>query len=351
MSGTSVRRFACAILLLILSPNLHAQHYTVTDLGTLPGDTASMAWGMNSSAVVVGASLGKGIHGFFWTERAGLQELTCGEGTQSFTDAINDNGQVVGSCGPTESNEAAFLWTLSGGKQDLGTLSGGAFSQANGINRAGQVVGTSNHGNVASNLHAFLWRRQGGMADLGTLPGGTFSLGTAINEAGEAVGYSGFDSSSGYRAFVWTRSGGMRDLGALPGAIYSDAIAINDVGQIVGESSTSSTGSFNFHAILWTAGSIRDLGILRGASYSFAASINDAGEIVGESGPQGQDSSHAVIWDEYGHVRDLNKQICRNTGWILLTARAINASGQIAGWGTINARTHAFLAEPNQNCR
>jgi len=347
MSGTGVRSLASAILLLIFIPNSQAQHYAITDLGTLPGATESMGWGMNSSAEVVGASLGGGEYGFLWTKTAGMLDLGCGE---SFAGAINDKGRVAGSCGANSQSETAFLRTPAGGMQDLGALPGGGFSQANGINGADEVVGTSNYGNVPFGLHAFLWTRERGMADLGTLPGGTFSLGNAINESGRVVGYSGLASSSGYHAFVWTRWGGMRDLGILPGGTYSDAIAINNFGQIVGSSDSRSSAG-NVRAVLWTTSGIRKLGILPGASYSFAASINDGGDIVGESGPQGADSSHAVIWDEYGHIRDLNKHICGNTGFILLSARAINASGQIAGWGMIDGAVHAFLAEPKPNCR
>jgi probable HAF family extracellular repeat protein len=351
MRGINALRYASAVLLLILVPIVRAQHYAITDLGTLPGDTASLAWGMNSSAMVVGGSAGNGIHGFFWTSTSGLLSLDCGE---SFADAINDNGQVVGSCGPTSSNETAFLWTLTGGMQNLGRLPGSAFSGGNGINDAGQVVGTSNYGSIPSSnyLHAFLWTSAGGMEDLGTLPGGTFSLGNAINGAGQIVGYSGFDSSSGYHAFVWTRSRGMQDLGALPGGTFSEAGAINDFGQIVGSSdSGASPGPGNTRAVLWTGSSIRDLGLLPGASYSFATSINNAGQIVGESGPRHKNSSRAVIWGKDGHIRDLNTLICRNAGWVLLSARAINAMGQIAEYGTINGQTHAFLGNPSQNCK
>jgi probable HAF family extracellular repeat protein len=54
---------------------------------------------------------------------------------------------------------------------DLGVLPGGTFSEANGINSFGQVVGD---GNINSeNGHAFLWSKGLGLQDLGTLPGGT----------------------------------------------------------------------------------------------------------------------------------------------------------------------------------
>jgi probable HAF family extracellular repeat protein len=188
------------------------------------------------------------------------------------------------------------------------------------------------------------------MEDLGTLPGGTFSLGNGINGAGQIVGYSGFCSSSGYHAFVWTRSGGMQDLGVLSGGTFSDAAAINDFSQIVGNCD-SGTSAGNIRAVLWTGSSIRNLGLLPTASYSFATSINNAGQIVGESGPRLKNSSRAVIWGKDGHIRDLNTLICGNAGWVLRSARAINATGQIAGYGTINGQTHAFLGKPGQNCK
>jgi probable HAF family extracellular repeat protein len=351
MSGTGTTlRIAFAVLLLTLIPNCYAQFYSITDLGTLPGDTASMAWGMNLSAKVVGASEGSGIHGFLWTKENGLLDFGCG---QSFASAINTGGRVVGSCGPTSMNETAFLWTEAEGLENLGALPGGSSSSANALNDATQVVGTSATGGVPAGnyLHAFLWTKSGGLEDLGTLPGGTFSLGNGINDAAQVVGYAGVDAEFDYHAFVWTKSGGMVDLGTLPGGTHSNAIAINAAGQIVG-SSDSIKSSPNVRAVFWTeAGKIRDLGKLPGANYSFAASINDAGQIVGESGPQGTDASHAAIWDQNHQIGDLNNAICPNTGWVLLSARAINALGEIAGYGTINGQTHAFLAKPIEDCK
>jgi probable HAF family extracellular repeat protein len=61
---------------------------------------------------------------------------------------------------------------------------GGTTSRAYGINSAGQVVGYST---IANGLHAFLWSASGGMQDLGTL-GGNTSDAYAINSAGQVVG-------------------------------------------------------------------------------------------------------------------------------------------------------------------
>jgi probable HAF family extracellular repeat protein len=99
---------------------------------------------------------------------------------------------VVGFAEPASGYSHAFLWTPAGGRQALGTP-GGNRSAANGINNAGQVVGSSEyfigceHCFVPS--HAFLWTSGGGMIDLGTL-GGTESYASAINDDGVVVGAS-----------------------------------------------------------------------------------------------------------------------------------------------------------------
>jgi probable HAF family extracellular repeat protein len=73
------------------------------------------------------------------------------------------------------------------------------------------------------------------MQDLGTLPGGDFSRALGINNRGQVVGTS--TSSAGTRAFLWTSKGGMQDLNALIapldlGLVLSEAQGINHVGQI-----------------------------------------------------------------------------------------------------------------------
>ena len=83
---------------------------------------------------------------------------------------------------------------------DLGTLPGGGFSRASGINDRGQVVGVST--TATTEPHAALWAN-GTITDLGTLPGGLLSIASRINNRGQVVGWSG-TATGGQHATLWT---------------------------------------------------------------------------------------------------------------------------------------------------
>jgi probable HAF family extracellular repeat protein len=113
---------------------------------------------------------------------------------------INDSGAVVGYTSETAvsgpatqlnipfsnvTNPHAFLYTNSDGMIDLGALGGTGYSQANAINNAGTIVGTSNG-------RAFMYK-DNQMIDLNTLiePSSGIFLTNAldINNQGQIVGY------------------------------------------------------------------------------------------------------------------------------------------------------------------
>jgi probable HAF family extracellular repeat protein len=226
----------------------------------------------------------------------------------------------------------AFLWTATGGMQDLGTL-GGDFSQAQGINASGQVVGYSY---LADNItfHAFLWTASGGMQDLGA-PAGANSVAMAINNAGQIAGYSSSPATSTdriYHALLWT-GGVMTNLGTLGGK-SSDAMAINDAGVVTGASQAKSGG---YRPMMWTAtGGMRDLGTL-GQPGGSGFGINASGEIVGISAIVNH-LDEPYSWTSTGGMKDLLPRHNYTDG----SASAINRSGTIAGW--VNTTTNTYPA-------
>jgi probable HAF family extracellular repeat protein len=164
-------------------------------------------------------------------------------GPVSGATAINNKGQIVGSSntgqivgGQVQSH--AFLYQ-NGVMSDLGALPTGHSSKAMGINESGQIVGES-YTNGYGPQHAFLYEN-GTMTDLGTLAGESSSISIAysINANGQAVGFSSGPGGSA-RGFIY-QSGGMTDLGTL-GGTDSNAFAINGAGQIVGNADSATIG-------------------------------------------------------------------------------------------------------------
>lgn len=176
---------------------------------------------INSQNQVVGDSYGSG--GYIWTEDNGytaLIESSWHEGTTA--DAINDNGQVVGST-LVFGDRHVYTWTEAGGMVDLG-ISHIASGRSTDINNNGWVVTNTP---VDGADHAFVWAPELGLLDLGTL-GGSESQAFGINDFGQVVG-SSTDANGVSTGFLWTETDGMV---ALP--LFDSAVDINNLGQVVG---------------------------------------------------------------------------------------------------------------------
>jgi probable HAF family extracellular repeat protein len=349
-------------MLLALSAGALAQTYTITDIGVLKGDNESSGLWLNSSGAVVGCSdtsnsegypctgTNAGQHAFYWTKSGGMKDLgTLPGGNISGAIGINNAGQVVGYSNTstsllTEYNFIAFAWTSGGGMINLGKLAGGDSSCAFEINSSGVIAGDSFA--TETLVYAASWTNDK-IKSLGTLPNSIFTAALDINDNDEIVGESVFAYSPTFtsHAFKWTAATGLKDIGTLPRGDTSIANAINSSGVIAGQ---SNAGSFltAWHAVKWNASNgIEDLGTLVGGTYSIGFGINNSGEIVGY-GNIGDNAAHAMVWTPNEGMQDLNNLIPANSGWVLINANAVNASGQITGYGTKGGHNHAFLLTP-----
>ena len=313
-----------------------AEHFAVTDLGTLPGDEQSEASGINNRGQVVGTALKfvNGVlygHAFLYSDGQ-MQDLGTLGGNYSKGLAINNNGQVTGFSF-TANTSHAFLYS-NGAMMDLGTLPGGLGSAGYGINDSGQVVGYSDH--IAQGYwHGFLYS-DGKMMDLGGI-GSRNSVANGINASGQAVGYSMIPSGAGLYFPVLFSGGTITRLDILSSGV---ANAINAAGQIVGARGDGGV----VHAVIYASGVIADLGTLDGMTDSYATAINGNGQVVGHSTTR--NVSDAFLYSG-GKMLDLNGMIPRNSGWTLKDASGINDSGQIAGNGTdVSGRSVGFLLTP-----
>lgn len=191
--------------------------------------------------------------------------------------SINNMGVVVGqSNGPGGS--VAVRW-VNGIPESLGTLSPAAtFGVAHSINDAGVVVGAAGNG-LGPNV-AFVWEH-GVMSSLGSLNPACSNASQAngINEAGIIVGSSTVVGSCNTVAVRWV-NGVLEPLPMpIPTALFASALDINEAGDIVGNAGPGGQQS----ATLWRGGVPVALGGQPGTVQSIASDINDAGVIAARS--------------------------------------------------------------------
>jgi probable HAF family extracellular repeat protein len=361
-------------------------HYTVTDLGTLPGGTFSQATAVSNNGFVGGLSTARDgtQRAVIWYQGRVIDISKPGLlGPNSGAFGINSSGQaavLAESLAKDPKNEnfcgygtglkcLPFFW--QGGVMTPLPLLGGNNGSIGNINNRGEVVGIAENdiadpdcphtvlpsgtGPQILDFEAVVWGpRQGEIRVLRPLPHDTVGVALWINDLGEAVGASGTCANSslpplafGPHAVMWGRDGTPHDLGNL-GGTANVGLSINNQGQVVGASTlTEKSAPTDAHAFLWTkeTGKIRDLGTLSGDSASAGLGINDGGDVVGVSF-DADGNPRAYLWRN-GVMTDLNTLVSASSPVFLLFADAINNRGEIAGWGVTEAGdVHAFLAIP-----
>ncbi|MGH2792816.1 MAG: Ig-like domain-containing protein [Actinomycetota bacterium] len=310
--------------------------YKVEDLGTLPGDVSSFALGINASGSVVGASMGPaGTRAFTHQNGVGMKQLAAPAGRPiTVARAINAVGTVVGAAQMNVSDVGhAVRWT-NGVPTDLGTL-GGSHSEGLAINDAGTAVGWSS--TSGGSIHGYTATPQGGLVDI--TPASDTAYARGINTTGQVGGWRN------YRAFRWS-AGTLTDLGVPAGYAYSFGYAINDSGQVAGHVTTATGSAERLFRYSDGAGLV----VLGGVGKRNSAfGINSRGDVVGEGRtPDTPVGYRALLYTDAGGLVDLNTLIDPASGWVLLSANAINNAGQIAGRAFNNStgRTTAVRLNP-----
>ncbi|MFA6561576.1 MAG: PEP-CTERM sorting domain-containing protein [Verrucomicrobiia bacterium] len=320
-----------------------AQAYSVTGLGQ-PFGSGGGTWAnsISDNGYVVGGGASSdatsSTRGFLWQSPGPMQKLgTLPGDSYSMAYGVNASGHVAGNSAINFESAGQAFWFDGTTMTGLGFLSGGVVSKAFGLNESDKVVGYSQDG--VGNATAFLWSA-GTMQALGTLPSGTIlSTAYAINDAGVVVGEAAELATS--KAFIWDSVNGARSLEFLSGHNDGSAFDVNSASEVVGVNTDTGT---KVRAVLWdSAGVVHNLGLLPGAIESEAYGINDLGVVVGGDDRAGG----AWVYDSTNGLRDLNSLIGNATNtWQLTAASDINNAGQIVGKGFYNGQQEAFLLTP-----
>jgi probable HAF family extracellular repeat protein len=182
------------------SSQFHAFLYSggkMTDLGP-PGSYQASAAAINNSGQIVGSYyLTSGATGTFIYSKGKMTKLPVPAGSSAVgAFAINDNGEIAGALYSTSGAPPHAASYSNGVWTDLGAITGAISNLAQGINIAGQVVGTAffsptQYEPPKPGKHVPFIHSGGGLVDLNTLipSGGVFTLTDAvgINDSGQIL--------------------------------------------------------------------------------------------------------------------------------------------------------------------
>ena len=290
------------------------------DLGTLPGDTTSEAFAINSSRQIVGHSVGGGgsATAFLWTPPGPMLALSAPDGVSLyFASDINDKGQVVGTGFGLEFALDAYVWTPPGDVVGLGTV--GLFDeQGAGINNLGWAVGA---GEIPPYMPT-IWVPPGPNLLIPETVGESGGA-MAINDNRQVVGYTQIWSPGTSRPFYWSLADGLRQLAGLEDDGGGLAAAINLGGAIAGHSVSGGDD----RAVVWPRfdDDPVDLGTLGGAA-ARALDISNNAVVVGYSELAAANVTHAFRRSPGGAMQDLG-----TLGGANSVANGVNSAGHAVG--------------------
>ena len=167
------------------------------DLGTLGGANSSASAIDPRGRIVGDANTAKGRDHAFLLDDRGMHDLGTLGGPDSFALAINNDNVVVGFAHPPGGMDFHAFRMRGASRpgavmEDLGTLPGDTDSFADAVNDCGEVVGTSNTSSfTGGTVRPFIFA-DGRMRDLNELipadSGWTLDFASAINDAGQIAG-------------------------------------------------------------------------------------------------------------------------------------------------------------------
>ncbi len=317
---------------------------TALAFGTPPNlDWKGVANAVNTSGLIVGFDI-TADQAFASVGPGNLTDLgTLSGGHFSEALGVNDSGLIVGDSTDADGVDHAMFTTVGGTMTDL-TLNGGlvgidssSTSSAAGVNNSGMIVGTARSASGAST--AFYYDTGGAlhptMVTLGTL-GGVSATATGINNHNVVVGY-GYDSKNDVtHAFYEDLDAATPTMTLVPmptDVTDSRAFGINDSGDIVGYAD-SSDGSRHVFLYSPATGTTTLLALPSSDTAMVANGINNEGVIVGYA-IGGDGSQKPFVVDPSGVNAPSIPTDLGTLGGPFAWANGISNSGLIVGFSII----------------
>ncbi len=324
----------------------HALLYSrgvVTDLGTLPGATATVVTDINRKGQVVGyageetepfSGQFTSVHGFVYTNGS-LQDLgTLPGGNYVFTKAINDDGTVIGQALTADDTCAQAYFYRNGVMSPIGTCE--TTQVARYINKRGNIVGATPP-NSNDRTQGFFSKDGTSVVTMNCLDnvpcsGSSYTEAADLNDKGQVTGFA--RDSAGVRHPYLYQNGVMKDLGSLGGK-GGWGIAINASGAVTGSSNTATSE----HAFLYKDGKMLDLDPKGKADFSIGFHISDKGDVLGFAGNLATFDFYDFLYTEgrMWKLKDLISAQSPLKGIVdIYFARMITANGYILADGYNN---------------
>jgi hypothetical protein len=336
--------------------------FTLTDLGTF-GGAASAAHAINNRGQVVGTfGIPNGRMCFLW--QSGATPITFGgDAKPQFCDAraIGVDGTIAGSIRTqkTGSTLGAFRRDPTGTVNLLTPLPGSgahgtSYSWGFGVYKK-TVVGLSKD-------QAVRWDSLGNINTV-FLPG-VWSQANGLNSRGQVVGVRVGPCGGGSGGCGWMWENG--SLADLPTGNYgSSANAINNNGFVVGYNWNSSNNFSDSCAAQWYVGTLTELAcgwfealanssdnwVVGGIQEDYiTCSAYTFIDCIDNCSLPGNACALLVVPDPACSPTNLNTLLdASGSGWNIVSGTGINDSHQIVGWGNspVDGQLHAILLTPN----
>jgi len=228
-----------------------------------PGWSSTMAQDFDDATAVGSANYGPDYFAFYFNGTQ-YQALNIPGAKNSVVNGINGAGQMVGTYLDSSGQYHGFFYN---GKTVV-TIDppGSSQTEAWGINDSGEIVGTY----VGDTQIGFL-DKGGVFTDIDT--GGDYTVATGINSNGDIVGFFGDDGNEGFLL-----SHGVYTGINFPESVQSWAYGINDAGAIAG---SFWDGDFQAHGFTFIAGVFNQVDVPGDGAVTGLFRIKNNGSVVG----------------------------------------------------------------------